>query len=82
MCIVCQAKNFTKYQNISEDSQELSLSRSTAFPRHQKEERQGTNKDDVNATCETSGTQTKKNCNRRAALERSVEKTTEELNLA
>ena len=57
--------------NVSEDTQEMTLSRSTAFLRdHKKKDRWGTNNDKTNATDETTDTQTKKNCNRRTALER------------
>ena len=47
---------------------------SMAFPRHQMKERWGSNKDNTNATYETTDAQTKKNCNPRTVLEGSVGK--------
>ena len=37
-------------KNINEDTQEMSQSQSTTFPRHQKKERLGANNDKTNAT--------------------------------
>ena len=39
-------------KNISEDTQEMPQSRSTTFPRHQKKERWGINKDKTNTAFE------------------------------
>ena len=61
-------------KHICENTQKLPQSRNTAFPRHQKMERLGTNKDNTNATYEATDAQIKKNCNRITALERSVGK--------
>ena len=47
-------------------------SRSTALLMHQMKERCGKNKDNTNATYETTDAQTKKNCNRGITLEQSV----------
>ena len=58
---------------ISEDTQEMLQSRSTALPRHQQKERWGTKNNKTNATYETTNAQTKKNCNRGTALERTEE---------
>ena len=44
-------KIFLLNKNISEDTQELAQSQSTAFPRHQMKERWGTNNDKTSATC-------------------------------
>ena len=56
-------------KNINKDTQEMPQSRSGAFPRHQKMERWGTNKDKTNVTFETIDARTKQNCK----LKRSVE---------
>ena len=61
--------------NISDDTQKISQSRSTALMAYQKKKRWGTNKDTTNVTYETTDAQRKKNCNRETALEWSVEKT-------
>ena len=72
-------------KNISEATEEIPQSRSTAppshppththsYPEHQKKERRWTNNDKTNATHETAEERTKKKCNRIAALERSEEK--------
>ena len=45
--------NQARWTNICQDIQEMPQSRSTAFPRHKKNERQGTNNDKPNATYET-----------------------------
>ena len=62
------------------DSQEMWQSRSTAFSRHQKNERWGTNSSKTIATYETNDSNTKKNCNRGTALERPEEKLLGSLN--
>ena len=49
---------------ITEGTQEMPQSRSTALTRHQKRERWGTNKDKTNAIYETTDAQTKKNYKR------------------
>ena len=58
---------------ICEDTQEMPQSRSTSLLRYQKKEWWGTNKENTKVTYETTDTQTK-NCNRRAALKRSLGK--------
>ena len=60
--------------NISEDTREMPQLRRTAFPRHNKRERRGTNNDKTNVTYETIDAQRKKNYNRGTALERSAGK--------
>ena len=50
-------------------------SRITTFPRQEKKEGRGTDKDKTNATYETAAdAQTKNSCNRGTTVERSVEK--------
>ena len=56
------------------DTKEMLQFRNRALPGHQKKKRRGTNNDKASATHETTDTQTKKNYNRRTALERSVGK--------
>ena len=60
------------YKNINKDTEEMPQSWSTAFPRHQEQERQGTNNNKTNATYEIADAQWKKKCNRVTALERTV----------
>ena len=50
--------------NISDNTQKISQSRSTALMAYQKKKRWGTNKDTTNVTYETTDAQRKKNCNR------------------
>ena len=46
----------------------MSQSRSTAFPKHRKKERWGTNNDKTNITYDTTDAQTNNNCNREQPL--------------
>ena len=57
---------------MSKDTQEMPQLEAN-LPRHAKKER-GTNKNRTNSSYETGDAQTKKNCNRGTALERSVGK--------
>ena len=56
---------------MSEDTQKMPQSRSTALMRHQNKGRRGTNKDNTNATYETTDAQTKKNYNKGTVFVRS-----------
>ena len=69
-----KSKQENRGKKESEDTLEVPQSQSTAFPRHERKEREETNEDTTNATYEITDAQTKKNCHGGLALEGSVGK--------
>ena len=57
------------WKHVSEDTEEMTQSRSNAFPRHKRRNNK------INATYETTDSRTKKTCNRETAFEQSIDTT-------